>query len=83
MSFMYNPFPYDDPNAINEITVEKDITDTISFGLQDCSVALAKRIKRTLEEKKNCVLSLDGYISAPFGVLALQIARLLLQDSLT
>ncbi|AEV29402.1 phosphomannose isomerase [Sphaerochaeta pleomorpha str. Grapes] len=82
MSFMYNPFPYDDPNAINEIAVGKDISDTICFGLQDCSAMLAKRIQETLAEKRTCVLSLDGYTSAPFGVLALQVARLLLQENI-
>ena len=80
MSFMYNPFPYDDPNAINRIVVAPSDRAAIVKGLSASASALAKAAMAVLKEKGTCVLALDGYISAPFEVLARQVARSLAQQ---
>jgi len=80
MSFMYNPFPYDDPNAINRIAVAPSDRAAIVKGLSASASALAKAAMAVLKEKGTCVLALDGYISAPFEVLARQVARSLAQQ---
>ncbi|HWR11712.1 MAG TPA: class I mannose-6-phosphate isomerase [Rectinemataceae bacterium] len=80
MSFMYNPFPYDDPNAINRIVVAPSDRAAIVKGLSAAASALAKAALTTLKDKGTCVLALDGYISAPFEVLARQVARSIAQQ---
>ena len=79
MSFMYNPFPYDDPRAVNKIPLEKALTDTITIGLEQVSAKLVSSLQTILKTQPNCILSLDGYISAPFSVLTKQIGRHLIQ----
>ncbi len=82
MSFMYNPFPFDDPRAVNNIALEKALTDTITIGLESVSAKLASSLRKILEHQPNCILSLDGYISAPFPVITKQIGRLLVQTGI-
>jgi mannose-6-phosphate isomerase class I len=79
MSFMYNPFPYDDPDAINRIDVAPSYRAAIVKGLPAVSAALAKAAETAIRTRGNCILALDGYIGAPFGILSLQVARTLLQ----
>ena len=76
---MYNPFPYDDPRAVNKIPLEKALTDTITIGLEQVSAKLVSSLQTILKTQPNCILSLDGYISAPFSVLTKQIGRHLVQ----
>lgn len=83
MSFMYNPFPYDDPRAVNEIAIEPKLTKTISSGLAEAATTLVLSIKQLLKNQKQCVLSLDGYISAPFDVFGRQVSRLLVQEGIS
>ena len=66
MSFMFNPFPYDDPNAINRIDATGIDTATASVGNDAVSQALAAIVK------KGGIIALDGYTTAPFdAILAL------------
>ncbi len=60
MSFMFNPFPYDDPNAVNRIDASGIDTSSASVGNAAVRAALAKIIK------KGGVIALDGYTTAPF-----------------
>lgn len=82
MSFMYNPFPYDDPNAINRISVAPSQRAAIVKGLPASSASLAKAALALVQKKGNCIIALDGYISAPTEVLARQVARSLAQQGL-
>jgi mannose-6-phosphate isomerase len=82
MSFMYNPFPYDDPDAVNRIAVDFSLRSAVVQGLAAVSVALAEAAKAEVEEKGSCVLALDGYVSAPFEIVARQVARQLWQVGL-
>jgi hypothetical protein len=63
---MYNPFPYDDPRAVNRPELKKETTDKIITG----TVASAKKLAGILAEKlasaagKNIIVAFDGYTSA-------------------
>lgn len=66
MSFMFNPFPYDDPNAINRIDAKGINTASVSVGNDSVRKAFVAIVK------KGGVIVLDGYTTAPFdAVLAL------------
>ena len=75
MSFMFNPYPYDDPDAINHVPYSQALREAISTD----TTASAKRILRDaaaiIKEKGRCIIGLDGYISAPLdrfrGLLSL------------
>lgn len=83
MSFMYNPFPYDDPRAVNNITLNKGLTDTVSIGLEKVSANIVATVKNLLTKQGNCILSLDGYISAPFEPVTNQIGRFLVKENIS
>lgn len=77
MSFMYNPFPYDDPMAINPINVSSQCKDSIVLGLEQTGRFLAEKVVSFKQKKGRCVVALDGFVSAPFSVLSCIIARTL------
>ena len=63
MSFMFNPYPYFDPKAVNQIEVDNLYTDMIVEGSKSCadeiiSMALKKDAK---------IIGIDGYIGSPFN----------------
>ena len=64
MSFMFNPFPYDDPNAVNHIanngTVDLGKTAT---GNAQVAAILAKEVK------PGKAIGIDGYATAPFSTV--------------
>ena len=74
MSFMFNPHPYDDPKAVNHICVSQDFCSSITQSTPETAKKLTDQMKAILEQKKNCVLAIDGFISAPFEQLAGQIS---------
>lgn len=79
MSFMYNPFPYDDPDAINKISIDDEVRSSIGKGIQFSAEKLADEAAVfASRERGNCILALDGYVGAPFNALARRIARCLL-----
>lgn len=60
MSFMFNPFPYDDPSAVNRIDASGIDTSSASVGNDAVATSLAGIIR------KGGVIALDGYTTAPF-----------------
>ncbi len=77
MSFMYNPFPYDDPHAVNAISVDEELRSSVRSGLSETVDALVRAALKKREELGRCILSLDGYIGAPLDVLSRQLSRAL------
>jgi len=79
MSFMFNPFPYDDPTAVNRIDFDPELRNTITGNSQDSANKVLARIKEIFLDNSNCIIGLDGYISAPFsqftGLLSIQCAQ--------
>ena len=78
MSFMYNPYPYDDPNAVNPIQVDPIVRNTISTGTENAAKLLAEDAEKTIAASQCCVIAIDGYISSPTELLATQTARVLM-----
>ncbi|NLB44819.1 MAG: phosphoheptose isomerase [Clostridiaceae bacterium] len=74
MSFMFTPFPYDDPSAVNRITVDRQLTDQITADTDASAQAIAARVADKLVGQKACLLGIDGYMSAPLDKLAGAIA---------
>ena len=66
MSFMYNPFPFDDPKPINRPKLsEKTINSVVSGGTMNVAAILAKVLEEKLAKSgKNVVVALDGYTTA-------------------
>ena len=67
MSFMYNPFPYDDPRPVNRPALPKEAIEGLtSGGTTKAAAALAGRIAGIVSEKGSAVVALDGYTTADF-----------------
>lgn len=66
MSFMYNPFPYDDPRAVNRPELPKKAVESIVAGTLKAAAALAGELagKLKAEPRKNIVVAFDGYATA-------------------
>ncbi len=69
MSFMYNPYPFDDPRAVNRPVLDKKLTDPIVSGTLKSASALAAEIlaKMKAAPAKNIVVAFDGYVSADWS----------------
>lgn len=65
MSFMFHPFPYSDPKAINPISVDEDIRDVFTVGALD----VAKRLRTTIEAGNHHIIGIDGYPGAEFETI--------------
>jgi mannose-6-phosphate isomerase class I len=65
MSFMFNPNPYDDPDAVNHIAADTEITGDITVGLLSCAKRLAGRAVQVAGSKGSVLIALDGYVCAP------------------
>lgn len=66
MSFMYNPFPYDDPRAVNRPVLPKKSVEAVVSGTPKVAAALAGEIASRLKAApgKNVVVAFDGYATA-------------------
>ena len=65
MSFMFNPYPYDDPNAINHVSISPDIRESVTRDTGATARRVLKDAQKIIAEKGRCVLGIDGYVSAP------------------
>ncbi len=78
MSFMFNPYPYDDPNAVNHISFNSELKSSITPDSPASAKKLAAQVKDMLSGSPRCIIGLDGYMSAPMdsfkGLLSLQLA---------
>ena len=66
MSFMYNPFPYDDPRAVNRPALPKKTVEAVVAGTPKAAAALAGDIVSRLKAApgRNIVVGFDGYATA-------------------
>lgn len=69
MSFMYNPYPYDDPRAVNRPQLPKKTVDAVVAGSLEAAKSLAATLAARLEADpgKNVVVAFDGYVSADWS----------------
>lgn len=63
MSFMFHPYPYADPNAVNKINVPASVREDLTKGIQN----VAKKIVKLLE--KNSKIGIDAYPGAEYETL--------------
>ena len=68
MSFMFNPHPYDDPNAVNKLKLGVETVHSIVSGTKESIGYISNLLSKKLNEnpKKNVIIALDGYTSAQF-----------------
>ena len=67
MSFMYNPFPYDDPRPVNRPVLPKEAIDGLfTGGTSKVASVLAGRIAEMMDGKGSVVVAFDGYTTADF-----------------
>lgn len=74
MSFMYNPFPYDDPRPVNRPELSKKTKESIVSG----TVAAAKKLAAELAgkaESGNVAIGLDGYTTAQWQLFLNLLSR--------
>jgi mannose-6-phosphate isomerase len=66
MSFMFNPFDYDDQTAINRPSLDEDTVRSIVSGLKNSSVFISNLLLEKVGEDggRNIIIALDGYIGA-------------------
>ena len=62
MSFMFNPHPYNDKNAINR----PELSDKTVSALKKGNVAIAEELLNSMDKK---IIAFDGYTSADFLAL--------------
>jgi len=64
MSFMFHPFPYNDPDAINRVNPTSDVRDSLCVG----AIPTAKKLKTLLTKSKH-IVAIDGYAGVEFEVI--------------
>lgn len=69
MSFMYNPFPYDDPEAVNRPRLSPQTVGAVVTGTAEAAEALAAACAERLQTSAAPCLSvaLDGYVTADWS----------------
>lgn len=71
MSFMYNPFPYDDPKPVNRPELSKETVESVlTGGTQAVVKKMAAQLVEQLKEKKgeNLIIGLDGYTTSNWDI---------------
>lgn len=74
MSFMFNPYPYDDPKAVNHIPMGEDFCSSIPQTTLDTAKKIVSDASDVIGQKQRCILAIDGFVSAPFEQLVGQIS---------
>lgn len=68
MSFMFKPLAYDDPAAVNHISLPEEVRQDVTDNTEEMAKRLAGAME-SAEQGGKALLALDGYVSAPFGLL--------------
>ena len=76
MSFMFKPYPYDDPAAVNRPELPRAITTSLIAG----NPTVAKHLVKSIDKG---VLALDGYIGAKFDALIARIRESLPEQKIS
>ncbi len=64
MSFMYNPFPYNDPRPVNRPALGKETIEGVTCGTLKSASKLAAEFAGMLKDGHGVVVALDGYTTA-------------------
>lgn len=68
---MYNPFPYDDPRAVNRPELKRETIDGVTSGTLRSAVRLANDFAARIaaDPGKNLITAFDGYTTADWSRL--------------
>ena len=75
MSFMYNPYPFDDPKPVNRPALSKGTIESIATG---GTPAVAKKFVADLAERirtEGMIVGIDGYTTTNWKLFVNLIAR--------
>lgn len=64
MSFMYNPFPYNDPRPVNRPALKKETIEGVICGTLKSASRLAAEFAGMLKDGEGVVVAMDGYTTA-------------------
>lgn len=64
MSFMFSPYPYDDPNAVNRPDLAPELVSALAAGNDAVVRALARRLEEASAGSRCVFLAFDGYVGA-------------------
>ena len=63
MSFMFKPYPYDDPNAVNRPVLPEGVVSSLRVGNDAVCKAIGDKIL-SFSDKQKVFVALDGYVGA-------------------
>ncbi|NMA41188.1 MAG: phosphoheptose isomerase, partial [Lentisphaerae bacterium] len=69
MSFMFNPYPYEDLNPVNRPKLPAQVAEGVISGIQPVSERLVKEIRQRLQTAPRVTVCLDGYVGADWRAL--------------
>lgn len=72
MSFMFKPLAYDDMQAVNHIELPEEVKQDVTEDSREIAERLSLAMEAASRGKKS-ILSLDGYVSAPFTDLVFKV----------
>lgn len=69
MSFMYNPYPFDDLSVVNRPILENEVTCSILSGTNQSAEYLSHIFSDKIKENvgKNIIVAFEGYITAQWS----------------
>lgn len=67
MSFMFNPYPYDDPKPVNHVSLPTSVTNQFVYGNKEVGQTISEAVKAVVAKKKACIVAVDGYPGADFA----------------
>ncbi len=80
VSFMFNPYPYEDISAINRPELDNETINSVSCGMTETITSITRLISEKLiqyeagqgksqgKSIEQCVLAIDGYPGVEFGL---------------
>ncbi|QQO07934.1 class I mannose-6-phosphate isomerase [Breznakiella homolactica] len=83
MSFMFNPFPYDDYSAVNTPRWEGAQNSRVITGNLQSASHITKAVLDAAKKKSSVVVGIDGYATAQFDDLVRLISRNIFQAGLS
>lgn len=69
MSFMFNPYPYEDLNPVNKPELSTKTVNSIVAGLLQVTGRLVAEVKERLKNSKTLTICMDGYATADWTQL--------------
>ncbi len=67
MSFMFNPYPYEDPGPLNKPELSEETAGSIVSGLPGIASRIAGEIERRLKRQSPMTVCIDGYATAEWA----------------